>query len=85
MANGFALNLELDRIDNNKGYSKANCRWVTRKQQLNNYSRNHVIAYKGERLPLSAWAERLQMNYSILTLPYQRKQMDASSRVHNHA
>ena len=26
----------LDRIDNNKGYSKKNCRWTTRKIQNNN-------------------------------------------------
>lgn len=28
--------LSLDRIDNNKGYSKSNCRWVDRKTQSNN-------------------------------------------------
>ena len=28
--------LSLGRIDNNKGYSKDNCRWETRKQQNNN-------------------------------------------------
>lgn len=29
VANGFHEDLELDRIDGNKGYSPDNCRWVT--------------------------------------------------------
>jgi hypothetical protein len=28
--------LTLDKIDNNKGYSKENCRWATRQQQTDN-------------------------------------------------
>lgn len=30
------LGKTLDRIDNNKGYSKSNCKWSTRKEQNNN-------------------------------------------------
>ena len=41
-ANGFSPELQIDRIDNNKGYSPDNCQWVTARDNIRNRS-NSVI------------------------------------------
>lgn len=56
----------LDRIDNNRGYSKENCRWATYKEQARNMSSNVVIKMFDETLCLAAWCELLNRNYSIV-------------------
>jgi hypothetical protein len=35
--------LELDRIDNSKGYYPGNCRWVTRQENCNNRRSNRFM------------------------------------------
>lgn len=38
----------LDRIDNNKPYTKSNCRWLTPKEQANNRTNNIKVLVNGE-------------------------------------
>ena len=47
----------LDRIDNDKGYSKENCRWATAKEQANNKTSNYKITVNGETKNLCQWSE----------------------------
>jgi len=35
-SNGYRRELQIDRIDNTRGYSPDNCRWVTRSEQMRN-------------------------------------------------
>lgn len=50
--------MALDRIDNSKGYSPENCKWVTPKDNANNRRSSRVIEAFGERLTLKQWATR---------------------------
>lgn len=83
VANGYKEGLEIDRIDNDSGYSPENCRFVTSRQNSRNKRDNLFLDFNGERKPLVEWAEirglpqkavwkRLHRGWSIedvLTLP----------------
>lgn len=58
----------IERINNNKGYSKQNCKWATMKEQQNNKRSNRLIKFKNKTLTLSQWAELLNMNRDALHL-----------------
>lgn len=49
--------LTLDRIDNNKGYSKENCRWATRNQQTYNSTTMVYIEHGGKTMCLKQWQQ----------------------------
>lgn len=52
------LKHDLERIDNERGYSPDNCRWATRHEQMRNTRRNRMITFNGETLCLKDWAVR---------------------------
>lgn len=66
ITHGYADNLTIDRIDNNKGYSPLNCRWITLKKQSRNKRNNHLVTYQGKTQPLIMWCEELGLSYSIV-------------------
>lgn len=53
---------QLERIDNNKGYSKKNCKWATRIEQANNTSKTVFLTFKGERLSVTQWSRKFGVN-----------------------
>jgi hypothetical protein len=54
----------LDREDNDKGYCKSNCRWVTQPVQARNRRTNVFYEHKGEKKILKDWCASLSVSYN---------------------
>ena len=59
MNSGYTKGLSIDRIDCLGDYSPKNCRWITQREQMNNVTTNHKIAYNGEVKTLAEWASEV--------------------------
>lgn len=66
----------LDRIDNNKGYSPDNCRFVDRYCQNNNKRDNLIFEINGKSMSLRAWCREYNMPYLSVYLRIKRRNWD---------
>lgn len=64
--------LELDRIDNDKGYSASNCRWVSRTENIKNRNNSIWFTIDGETKILSEWIREYGYNPSTAYKRYKR-------------
>ncbi len=55
----------LERVDNNLGYSKENCRWITMWEQARNRRSNHVIEYQGRSQIVQDWSDELGISTQV--------------------
>lgn len=62
----------LERINNNKDYSKDNCKWATTKEQSLNTRSNVYLEYNGIKLTLKEWSEKLNLKYTTIYSRYNR-------------
>ena len=64
--NGYHEGLQIDRIDNYRGYSPDNCRWVTQKENKNNKRNTIFVEYEGKTVPITVLAETHNMSRNTL-------------------
>lgn len=71
-ANGFEQGLTIDRIDNNKGYSPNNCRWVTTEVQERNKRRVHKFYINGELHSATSFCKYRNIDYGKFMRMYKK-------------
>lgn len=58
--------LQIDRIDNYKGYTPDNCRLVSAKENARNRRDNVLLEYNGWVFCVTEWAEILKISTSVI-------------------
>lgn len=63
--NGYKKGLQIDRIDNSKGYYPGNCRWTTVIENVNNRDVTYFVEYYGKKIAFSLLLrEKKLLNHS---------------------
>lgn len=56
----------VERIDNDKGYYKENCKWATHKEQCRNRRSNRYFTHDDRTKIIGDWAKELRINRGII-------------------
>lgn len=63
LENNYEEGMQIDRIDNDKGYSPCNCRWVSKIEQANNKRNTLFISVNDEIDTVANMARKHQISY----------------------
>jgi hypothetical protein len=66
MVEGYQSGLEIDRENNNAGYTKENCRWVTRLENILNRRNTRHLTISGVTMAAKQWSRKTGVCYSKL-------------------
>lgn len=69
LANGYADNLTIERIDNEGNYEPGNCKWATMKEQAQNRRNSKKETINGVTKTMSEWCRIYGVDYQRI---YQR-------------
>ena len=64
--------MTIDRINNDKGYSKENCKWSSRKDQVCNRRNNINLTHKGQTKCLKDWCREFNKPYGTAMYHYKK-------------
>jgi len=75
----------IERIDNNKGYSKENCKWALREEQTMNRRVTLKVKYNGVESTLMGWCSKLGIQYHKVVSYRHKKKVTAQEAFLNFA
>lgn len=70
MLPSYKKGLTLDRINNDKGYSRKNCKWTTMMEQQNNKRSNKLVELNGITKTFTQWVRILNLKKSTISMRY---------------
>jgi hypothetical protein len=79
MANGWRPGLQIDRINNDEGYTAANCRFVTPSDNQNNRRSNRFLVVVGQRYTVAQAARRFGLGKTTIKERLRRGWPDESA------